>query len=112
MIESRNERQFNEWPIGVSIICTAFNHEKYIRQCLDSFVMQKTDFVFEVLVNDDCSTDHTADIIREYEEKYPRLIHAVYQKKNLYSQHISIIGKVLLPCAKGKYIALCEGDDY
>lgn len=55
--------------IMVSIVCTAFNHEKYIRDALNSFVMQKTNFKFEVLVNDDASTDSTADIIREYEKK-------------------------------------------
>ena len=54
--------------LEVSIICTAFNHEKYIAKCLDGFLMQKTDFLFEVLVNDDCSTDNTAGIIKEYAE--------------------------------------------
>ena len=50
----------------VSVLCTAYNHEKYIRDALEGFVSQKTDFPFEVLVNDDCSSDGTADIIREY----------------------------------------------
>lgn len=98
--------------IKVSVLCTTYNHEKYIRMCLDGFVMQKTNFPFEVLVNDDCSTDHTADIIREYEEKYPEIIHGFYQPVNLYSQKIGIIKTVLLPQAKGKYVARCEGDDY
>ena len=98
--------------IGVSVLCTAYNHEKYIRQCLDGFIMQKADFAFEVLVNDDCSTDRTADIIREYAEKYPEIIRPFYQKKNLYSQKISISATVFAPEIRGKYIALCEGDDY
>ena len=56
--------------VKVSVYCLAYNHEKYIRQTLEGFVMQKTNFPFEVFVHDDASTDGTADIIREYEEKY------------------------------------------
>lgn len=96
----------------VSIICTAYNHEKYIRQCLDGFIMQKTDFTFEVLIHDDASTDGTADIIREYESLYPNIIKPIYQKENQYSKGIRIIKTFILPLAKGKYFAFCEGDDY
>lgn len=67
----------------VSVLCTAYNHEKYIRDALEGFVSQKTDFPFEVLVNDDCSSDGTADIIREYAGKYPNIIRPFYQEKNL-----------------------------
>ena len=98
--------------IKVSVLCTAYNHEKYIRKCLDGFLMQKTSFTFEVLINDDCSTDQTANYIREYEKQYPEIIHGFYQPMNLYSQKIGIVKTVLLPQAKGKYIAMCEGDDY
>ena len=66
----------------VSILCTAYNHEKYIKQCLDGFIMQKTNFKFEVIVHDDASTDNTANIIREYENKYPDIIKPIYQKEN------------------------------
>lgn len=96
----------------VSVFCLAYNHEKYIRKTLEGFVMQKTNFAFEVLVHDDASTDSTADIIREYEKKYPEIIKPVYQTENQYSQRISIIKTHLLPRVKGKYIAWCEGDDY
>lgn len=96
----------------VSILCTAFNHEGYIRDTLEGFVSQQTDFPFEVLINDDLSTDGTADIIREYERKYPELIRAFYQKENLYSQDIDIYHTVFYLNARGKYIAFCEGDDY
>lgn len=96
----------------VSVLCTAYNHEKYIRQTLQSFVDQQTDFAFEVLVNDDKSTDGTAAIIREFEEKYPDIIRAFYQEENLYSQGVYINREVFLPNARGKYIAYCEGDDY
>ena len=95
----------------VSIICTAYNHERYIRQAIESFLAQKTNFKFEVLINDDASTDRTADIIREYEKRYPEIIFPVYQEKNLYSQGIKIT-PILLERARGKYIAVCEGDDF
>lgn len=98
--------------IMVSVICFAYNHEKYIRKCLEGFVMQKTTFRFEVLIHDDASTDRTADIIREYEAKYPEIIKPIYQTDNQYSKHIGIAKTFLLPNAKGKYIAWCEGDDY
>lgn len=98
--------------IRVSVFCAAYNHEKYIRKALEGFVMQKTNFAFEVLINDDASTDNTANIIREYEEKYPEIIKPVYQTENQYSQRIPIIKTHLLPKAKGEYFAWCEGDDY
>ena len=98
--------------IMVSIICNAYNHEKYIRDALESFVMQKTNFKFEVLVHDDASTDATADIIKEYEVKYPELIKPIYQTENQFSQGVHVSKKIQYPRVKGKYIALCEGDDY
>lgn len=97
--------------IMVSVVCIAYNHERFIRQALESFVVQKTNFKFEILVHDDASPDRTADIIREYEQKYPELIRAVYQTENQYSQ-----GRTprcfLAPMVRGKYVAFCEGDDY
>ena len=98
--------------IAVSIVCNAYNHENYIRDALESFVMQKTNFKFEVLVHDDASTDKTADIIREYEKKYPDLIKPIYQTENQYSKGFGLVGKLQLGRAVGKYIAYCEGDDY
>lgn len=96
----------------VSIMCTAYNHEKYIRQTLQSFVDQQTDFAFEVLVNDDCSTDGTAAIIREFAQRYPDIIRPFYQEKNLFSQGLYIYREVFSPAARGRYTAKCEGDDY
>lgn len=98
--------------IMVSISCIAYNHGKYIRQCLDSLVNQKTNFKYEILVHDDASTDDTADIIREYEEKYPELIKPIYQTENQYSKGISIGNTYHVPRMKGKYVAVCEGDDF
>ena len=96
----------------VSVLCATFNHEDYLRQTLDSFIGQKTDFPFEVLVNDDASTDGTAEILREYAERYPEIIRPFYQKENLYSRRMNVYDLVFFPAARGKYIALCEGDDY
>lgn len=98
--------------IAVSICCLAYNHEKYLRRCLDGFLMQKTNFKFEVLIHDDASTDKTADIIREYEKKYPDIIKPIYQSENQFSQGIKLSWAYQYPRAKGKYIAWCEGDDF
>ena len=96
----------------VSVLCATYNHEEYLRQTLDSFLNQKTDFPFEVLVNDDASTDSTGDIIREYAAKYPEVIRPFYQKENLYSRRINLYDVVFFPACRGEYIAVCEGDDY
>lgn len=96
----------------VSICCITYNHAPYIRQCLDGFVMQKTNFQYEILIHDDASTDGTADIIREYESKYPGLIKPIYQIENQYSKGKNISATYNWPRAIGKYIAQCEGDDY
>lgn len=98
--------------IIVSICCVTYNHEKYIAQCLDGFLMQKTTFAFEILVHDDASTDSTADIIRAYSEKYPDVIKPILQTENQYSKGVKISAVFNYPRAQGKYLALCEGDDY
>lgn len=98
--------------VEVSVVCNAYNHEKYIRSALDGFVMQKTTFPFEVLVHDDASTDRTAEIIREYEKKYPDIIKPIYSKENQYSKNDDSLNRIQYGRVKGKYIAICEGDDY
>lgn len=99
--------------IKVSVVCLTYNHKKYIRQCLDGFVNQQTNFKYEVIIHDDASTDGTQDIIREYEEKYPDIIKPVYQTENQYSKGIKKITiKYVYPKATGKYLAFCEGDDF
>ena len=102
----------NSYPCKVSVLCATFNHEDYLRTTLDGFLAQKTNFPYEVLVCDDASTDSTADILREYAEKYPDIIRPFYQKENLYSRRINVYDTVFFPAARGEYIALCEGDDY
>lgn len=96
----------------VSICCLCYNHEPYIRECLDGFMMQKTNFAIEVLIHDDASTDKSADLIREYEAKYPEIIKPIYQTENQYSKGVGVTLTYQFPRAKGKYIAICEGDDF
>lgn len=101
----------NKQPL-VSVCCTTYNQEAYIRRCLDGILMQKTSFPIEILVHDDASTDATATIIREYEQLYPNIIKPIYQVENQYSKGIHISQTFQYPYVLGKYIALCEGDDY
>ena len=97
----------------VTIRCTVYNHEPFLRQCLDGFVMQQTTFPFEAIIHDDASTDGSAAIIREYAEKYPNIIKPIYETENKYSkrgQISKIMDAAMHPSSK--YIATCEGDDY
>ena len=96
----------------VSVQCLVYNHASYLRQCLDGFVMQKTSFKYEVIVHDDASTDGSSDIIREYAQKFPNIFKVIIQHQNVYSKGISPTKKYVLPLCTGKYIAMCEGDDY
>ena len=98
--------------IVVTVRCITYNHSPYIRQCLESFVMQKTNFRFEVVVHDDASTDGTAEIVLEYAKKYPKIITPILQQENQYSKGNGGITRALAPYMKGKYVAFCEGDDY
>ena len=99
-------------PLMVTIRCLTYNHEPYIRQCLEGFVIQKTNFRYEAIVHDDASTDGTAAIIKEYAEKYPDIIKPIYETVNQYSKHDGSLRKILDKHTHGKYVALCEGDDY
>lgn len=97
----------------VSICCITYNHAPFIRQCLDGFLMQKTSFPIEILIHDDCSTDGTTEIVREYASKYPDLIFPLYETENQYSKpNRQPIDFYNYRRARGKYIAYCEGDDY
>ena len=97
----------------VSIACITYNHEKYIRDTIEGFLMQKTTFPVEIIIHDDASTDNAADIIREYAEENPKLFSIILQDENQWSKKEgSIYGRFVFPEARGKYIALCDGDDY
>lgn len=98
--------------IMVSITCTAFNHEHFIEDAIKGFLMQETDFPFEIVINDDASTDKTADIIKRYSKKYPRLFNSIFQEENQYSKNKDPFKDIIMPVIRGKYIAICEGDDY
>ncbi len=113
LIKKKTKNKTAGDEILVSISCITFNHEAYIARALDSFLMQKTNFKYEILVYDDASTDRTQEIIREYEKKYPDIIKPYYQTENQYSQgKYNVEGFFNYPRAKGKYIAMCDGDDY
>lgn len=98
----------------VSIHCLTYNHEKFIAEALDSFLMQQTTFPFEILIHDDASTDRTPEIIKEYARQYPELIKPIFQSENQYSKRktFNTVNLINLTRAQGKYIAVCEGDDY
>lgn len=96
----------------VTIHCLVYNHEPYLRQCLDGFVMQITDFPFEAIVHDDASTDRSAEIIQEYAGKYPDIIKPIFEAENQYSKHDGSIRRIMNEHTRGKYVAMCEGDDY
>ena len=98
--------------VEVSILCMTYNQEGYIRDAVESFLKQRTTFEYEILINDDCSSDGTKKILQEMQNQYPDKIHVVFQRENQYSQGIDISKEFLFPLAKGKYVALCEGDDY
>ena len=110
--ELRNNTFDSEVIPLVSINCITYNHCKYIRDALEGFLMQITNFPVEILIHDDASTDGTAEIIKEYEKQYPWLIKPVYQTENQYSKHNGTISKIQYGRARGKYLAFCEGDDY
>lgn len=97
--------------IMVSICCITYNQENYIKDTLDGFLMQDTNFEYEIIVHDDASTDNTAKIIEEYKKKYPNIIKTIYQTENQYSKNRKVF-PIAMEKAKGKYIAICEGDDY
>ena len=106
-----NKKELSD-EIMVSVNCAVYNHEKYLAKCLDSILMQKTTFKFEVLIHDDASTDRSAEIIEDYELRYPEIIKPIYQTQNQYSKGVKISSRFQYPRALGKYIAMCEGDDY
>ena len=93
----------------VSILCVTYNHKDYIAQALDSFLMQKTNFKFQVIVGDDCSTDGTTEILKEYAKKYPDIIKPIFREKNIGATKNSL---EVYSNAKTPYVAICEGDDY
>ena len=102
----------NNNTLMVTIQCFTYNQESYIRKCLDGFITQKTNFSFEAIVHDDASTDGTPDIIREYATKYPDIIKPIYEIENQFSKQDGSLRKIMNAHTHGKYVAICEVDDY
>lgn len=99
----------------VAIECLVYNHEPYLRECLEGFIIQKTNFPFLVVIHDDKSTDNSVEIIHEYVNKYPNIFIPIYEKENQYSKGDDTLDRIVedvIYQTKAKYIALCEGDDY
>lgn len=96
----------------VTILCITYNHVSYIRDCLDGIVHQKTNFSFKAYIHDDASTDGTTAIILEYAERYPDIIIPLIEEENQFSQGAQSSRDIMSQIAWGKYIAVCEGDDY
>jgi glycosyltransferase involved in cell wall biosynthesis len=95
--------------ILVSICSITYNHEKYIHEALEGFLMQKTNFKFEIIIGEDCSTDKTKSIILAYQKKHPNLIKLITYKKNIGALQNQVN---VFAAASGKYIAMCDGDDF
>lgn len=116
MIDITEEEIMADWQRtdgpGISVKCLAYNHEKYIADALNSFLMQKTKIPFEVIVHDDASIDGTAAIISEYHNKYPQIVKPIYESENQYSKGSGIMNQIIDSHIQGKYVAVCEGDDY
>lgn len=104
------EWKTEEVPL-ISIVCVTYNHEPYIGDAINGFLMQETNFPFEVIVHDDASTDNTVDIINDYAKKFPKIIRPILQEENQYSKGRRC-GAIAQSYARGDYVALCEGDDY
>ncbi len=107
--ETAKRFEANDDDCAVTVCCITYGHEELIRQALDSFLMQKTNFKFKVFVGEDCGPDGTADIIREYAEKYPDIIVPFIRETNMGAQ-TNLID--LCMRANSPYIAFCEGDDF
>lgn len=104
-----------EEPILVAIHCLVYNHKPYLRDCFEGFVKQKTNFRYVAIVHDDCSTDGSAAIIREYEEKKPDIFRPIYETENQWRKHDNSLERIMndaIDATGAKYVAMCEGDDY
>jgi glycosyltransferase involved in cell wall biosynthesis len=93
----------------VSVKMITYNHAPYIAQAIECVLAQKTDFPFELVIGEDCSTDGTREIVFDYAKRYPDIIHVITSEKNVGAKKNS--HRTDQAC-KGKYIAYCEGDDY
>ncbi|MEQ3636256.1 glycosyltransferase family A protein [Alcanivorax sp.] len=98
--------------VKVSVLCICYNHEKYLSQAIESFLVQETDFAFEIVIHDDASSDRSAEIIAYYHALYPKIIKPIYQSENQYSKAPNSVFVIGAERCKSNFIAICEGDDY
>jgi glycosyltransferase involved in cell wall biosynthesis len=98
--------------VKVSVLCVSYNHEKYLPEAIESFLTQKTDFAYEIVIHDDASTDGSASVIKYYQSLYPNIIKPILQQENQYSKAPNSIFVIGAESCSSEYIALCEGDDY
>ncbi|MGL2964085.1 GNAT family N-acetyltransferase [Flavobacterium sp. RSB2_4_14] len=104
------ELELEKTPLPiVSVFVMVYNHEKYLTYTIDSILMQKSNFDFEIVVGEDCSTDASREILIQYHNRFPGKFNLLLHEENIGAQKNQI--EILNNC-KGKYIALCEGDDY
>lgn len=94
----------------VSVCIITYNHGKFIRQCLEGVMMQQTTFPFEVVIGEDCSTDNTKEIIQEFADRFPQAVKPIFQHTNVGGARNGY--EFCFPRLAGKYVAICEGDDY
>ena len=98
--------------MDISVICITYNHINYIKSCIESILIQKTNYSFEIIIHDDASYDGTAEIVKYFQRKFPDKIFPTFQKNNQFSQGVDIFKNFIFPKVRGKYVAICEGDDY
>ena len=96
----------------VSISYITYNQIAFVERAINGFLIQKTEFPFEIYIHDDASTDGTAELLHEYEMKYPDVIRVVFEKENQYSKRGHLFQYCIMPYINSKYIAHCDGDDY
>lgn len=96
-------------PPMVSVVLITYNHEKYLKQAIDSVIDQKTRFAYEIIISEDCSTDRTRDIVESYVSEHPSRIRAIYSPENLNTNEVTTRA---IRAARGKYVAFLDGDDY
>jgi glycosyltransferase involved in cell wall biosynthesis len=95
--------------VAVSVLVVTYNHARFVRQALDSALAQRLPHAFEILVSEDCSTDGTREIVQEYADRHPHLVRLLLSERNLHSNEVVARG---FRAARGRYVALLDGDDY
>lgn len=111
-----NDLRFQTFPhdesVCVSICCITYNHSRFIEACLEGFLEQACDFKVEILIYDDASNDGTADIVRRYEARFPELFRCFLMSENQFSKGVNPYYSYLFPHARGRFVAICDGDDF